>query len=50
MLKMSKENNVDTALIIIDRNFVTISDPGFVDAASGNFNQNSTSPVFEKMP
>ena len=49
-IKMKKENKADTTLIKIERNFITDTDPGFVDAASGNFNLKPTSPVFQKIP
>ena len=49
-IKMKKENKTDTTLIKIERNFITDTDPGFVDAGSGNFNLKPTSPVFQKIP
>ena len=49
-LGMSKESLKDTSLLTNVKNFVTNTDPGFVDAASGNFNLKPTTPVFQKIP
>lgn len=48
-LKINKELANDTNLIKIGNNFTTEKDPGFVDAANGNFSLKKESQVFEKI-
>jgi len=49
-LKMSKQRQADTNLFSARDNFVTATDPGFVDAAKENFNLRPDSDVFKKIP
>jgi hypothetical protein len=49
-LKMSKARAADTNLFLARNNFVTPTDPGFVDAAKGNFELKPDSVVFKKIP
>ena len=49
-LKMSKARQSDTNLFFAQNNFVTATDPGFVDAATGNFSLKPDSVAFKKIP
>ncbi len=49
-LKMSKERQADTNLFLAKDNWVTANDPGFVDAAKGNFSLKPNAVVFKKIP
>lgn len=49
-LKMSKAHQADTNLFFAGNNFVTAADPGFVDAAKGNFALKPDSMAFQKIP
>ena len=49
-LSMSPQNTTNPAIISIVDNFVTHSDPGFVDLAAGNFALKKDSEVFAKIP
>lgn len=49
-LGMSKESLKDSTLLTNEKNFVTNTDPGFENAAAGNFNLKPTSPVYQKIP
>ncbi len=49
-LKMSRPRQTDTNLFFARDNFVTATDPGFVDAAKENFNLRPDSSVFKKIP
>ena len=48
--KMRKENKANPALYVEADNFVTASDPGFVNAGAGNFALKADSPAFSKIP
>ena len=50
LLKMKKENQADPNLLTQADNLVTAGDPGFVDAAKGNFALKPDSEVFKKIP
>ena len=47
---MKPANNTNPAIINFVDNFVTQSDPGFVDLAAGNFALRKDSEVFTKIP
>jgi hypothetical protein len=49
-LGMKAENNTNPAIISFVDNFVTKTDPGFVDAAKGNYGFRKDSEVFTKIP
>ena len=49
-LKMRKERQLDTNLLVASGNFVTVADPGFVDLAKGNLGLKPESVVFQKIP
>jgi hypothetical protein len=49
-LKMAKARQADTNLFVARDNFVTATDPGFVDAAKGNFALKPDAVVFQKIP
>ena len=49
-LKMSKARQADTNLFSAQNNFVTATDPGFVDLAKGNFALKPDAAVFQKIP
>ena len=49
-LKMGERSQADTNLFVARENFVTATDPGFVDAANGNFSLKPDSVVFQKIP
>jgi Right handed beta helix region len=49
-MAMKKENNTNPSIISFVDNFVTQSDPGFVDLAAGNFALKKDSEVFTKIP
>jgi Right handed beta helix region len=48
-IKMNKERVADTNLFYAANNFVTASDPGFVDAAKNNFNLRPEAAVFKNI-
>ena len=50
LLKMKKENNANPGLITQADNLVTAEDPGFIDAAKGNFALKADSLAFKKIP
>ena len=50
ILKMSKANQANPALLSSSNNFVTHEDPGFVDPAHGNFGLKTDSAVFKNIP
>ncbi len=49
-LGMKPENNTNPAIISFVDNFVTKTDPGFVDPAKGNYGFRKDSEVFTKIP
>ncbi len=49
-LKLNKENKANPALFESSGNFVTATDPGFMDVANGNLGLKSDSEVFSKIP
>lgn len=49
-LKMSKENQKLPGLLDWKNNFVTATDPGFVNAAAGNFTLKPSSPALKQLP
>jgi Right handed beta helix region len=49
-LKMSKVRQADTNLFFAAENFVTATDPGFVNAAAGNYALKPDAVVFQKIP
>jgi hypothetical protein len=49
-IKLSKENKLDTTLIQVKKNFVTAQDPGFEDAANGNFKLKKNAAVYQQIP
>jgi len=49
-LGMKAENNTNPAIISFVDNFVTKTDPGFVDAAKGDYSFRKDSEVFTKIP
>ena len=49
-LKMSKPRQTDTNLFFAKDNFVTVMDPGFVDAKKNNFNLRPDAVVFQHIP
>lgn len=49
-LKMKKENMNNPALLIEKENLVVSDDPGFVNAASGNYRLREDSKVFKEIP
>ena len=49
-LKMSKARQVDTNLFFAADNFVTATNPGFVDAAEGNYALKPDAVVFKRIP
>lgn len=49
-LKMSRQSLANPDLLLWQDNFVTAQDPGFVDAAKGNFALKPDSIVFQKIP
>lgn len=49
-LKMNKKYINDPSILRLDNNFITATDPGFVDAAHGNYALKSDSLVFKKIP
>lgn len=49
-LKLNKEIAKDTSILRVEDNFVTDQDPGFVDAAHGNYLLKSNSAVFKNIP
>lgn len=50
ILKMNAANKKDPALFTQHGNFVTSSDPGFVDIANGNLNLRPDSEIFKRIP
>jgi len=49
-MAMKKENSTNSEIISFVDNFVTQSDPGFVDLTAGNFALKKDSEVFTKIP
>ncbi len=49
-LKMSPEHQADTNLLVARDNFVTATDPGFGNAASGNYDLKPDAKVYQKIP
>lgn len=49
-LKMSKARQADMNLFSAQNNFVTATDPGFVDSVKGNFALRPDAAVFQKIP
>jgi hypothetical protein len=47
---ISKKNQDNPELLTVADNWVSPTDPGFVNAATGNFALKLTSPVFKKIP
>jgi hypothetical protein len=47
---MKGENATNPALLTLTNNFVTATDPGFVDAAKGNYTLRPGAEVFSRIP